>query len=218
MDTINHPTAHPTISSHPYNQSYGTSSADRDLVQGYTELVTERIKHGWSCNLVTFLFTQISGPRSVVIDRMRDEVQRVYSTFLTRVHRKPRTASADELPVLMGVADLPVYKRDRSASPMTLCNGGLHFHAVLLVPPESRLDEPVDQHFGAHQALYLGDSAAVADIHVRPVTHGYPRVVDYLFKTVLRGRISYDDGMLLLPRASRELPSSSLLATEDFTR
>jgi hypothetical protein len=122
------------------------------------------------------------------------------------VHRKPRTASLDELPVLIGVADLPVYKRDRSTSPMSLCNGGLHFHALLLVPPESRLEGTVEQHFGDHKRLYLGQSAAVANLNVRSVTHKYDRVVDYVFKTVLRGRISYDDGVLLLPRASGELP------------
>ena len=33
----------------------------------------------------------------------------------------------------------------------------------------------------------------------------HARVVDYLFKTVLRGRVSYDDGVLILPRARDEL-------------
>jgi len=214
MDTINHSTVHPTIpSSQAYDRRYGMKSADRDLVEGYTELVTDRIKDGWSCNLLTILFTQLPGPRRVVIDQMRDEVQWVYSTFITRVHRKPRAASPDELPVLIGAADLPVYKRDRSSSPVCLCNGGLHFHAVLLVPPTSRLRIPVGEHFAANEELYRGKSAAVAGLHVRSVTHGYHRVVDYVFKTVLRGRISYDDGVLLLPRASRELLSHSLASS-----
>lgn len=55
---------------------------------------------------------------------MRNEVRRVYSTLLTRVHRKPRTASNDELPVLLGAVDLPVYERDKTSGPMVLCNGG----------------------------------------------------------------------------------------------
>jgi hypothetical protein len=44
---------------------------------------------------------------------MKDEIQGFYSTLVTRTHRKPRTASPDELPLLIAVADLPVYKRDR---------------------------------------------------------------------------------------------------------
>src|SRR5665213_2642660 len=91
------------------------SRAKADLIDGYTQMVTDRVRAGWSCHLVTFLFSQISGPRPAVIYATRDGVHRVYSTLLTRVHRKPRTASTDELPVLIGVLDLPVNKRDRTS-------------------------------------------------------------------------------------------------------
>jgi hypothetical protein len=102
-------------------------------------MVTDRVRAGWSCSLVTFLFSQLPGPRTTVISRMKDEVHRIYSTLLTRVHRKPRTASTDELPVLIGAMDLPVHKRDKASGPMVLCNGGLHVHALMLMPPTSRL-------------------------------------------------------------------------------
>ena len=118
-----------------------------DIVDGYTQMVTARVRAGWSCHLVTFLFSQLPGTRSAVIGHMRDEVQRVYSTLLTRVHRKPRTASADELPVLVAAVDLPVYKRDRTSGPMVLCNGGLHVHALMMMPPTSRLKESLADHF-----------------------------------------------------------------------
>ena len=117
------------------------------LVDGYTQLVTDRVRAGWSCHLVTVVFYQMPGPQGAVIGRMRDEVQRIYSTLVTRVHRKPRAASADQLPVLLGALDLPVYKRDRASSPMVLCNGGLHVHALVLMPPGSRLTEPLADHF-----------------------------------------------------------------------
>jgi hypothetical protein len=79
------------------------SGAKADLVDGYTQLVTDRVRVGWSCHLVTILFSQLPGARSTIISRVKAEVHRVYSTLLTRVHRKPRTASTDELPVLIGV-------------------------------------------------------------------------------------------------------------------
>src|ERR1700730_13845028 len=75
-------------------------------------------------------FSPLTGARSSVIGKMKDEVQRIYSTLVTRVHRKPRTAPNDELPVLIGAADLSVYKRDRSAITPVFCNGGLHFHLL----------------------------------------------------------------------------------------
>lgn len=98
------------------------SQSQMDLVDGYARLVTDRIHAGWSCHLATILFSQFPGPRDAVIDRMKDEVQRIYSTLVTRVHRKPRAAPTDELPVLVGAADLPVYKRDRSSAPQVFCN------------------------------------------------------------------------------------------------
>jgi hypothetical protein len=67
---------------------------------------------------------------------MKAEIQRLYSTFLTRTHRKPRTTPADELPVLIGAPDLQVYKKDPTSFPLILCNSGLHFNGLLMVPPD----------------------------------------------------------------------------------
>ena len=175
-------------------------------LNGYTQLVTDRIKQGWSCYLVTILFQQLPGSRPKIISRMKQEVQRVYSTLITRVHRKPRTASPDELPVLIGAADLPVYKSDRSSAPLVRCNGGLHFHALILIPDRSRLREPLQDQFQTSAHLY-GMDGTISKIHVRPVTDSYERVVDYVFKTIKRGRVSYDEGVLILPRTRNELTS-----------
>ena len=177
-----------------------TSNTDQHQIQqtlnGYTQLVTDRIRQGWSCYLVTILFSQLPGSRSAIISRMKQEVQRVYSTLITRVHRKPRTASPDELPILIGAVDLPVYKFDRSSSPLVRCNGGLHFHALILIPDRSRLREPLQDHFQACAPLY-GVDGTISKIDVRPVVDGHERVVDSVFKTILRGRVSYDEGIAI---------------------
>ena len=77
-------------------------------LNGYTQLVTDRIKQGRSCYLATILFQQLPGSQPTIISRMKQDIQRVYSTLITRVHRKPRTASPDELPILISAVDLPV--------------------------------------------------------------------------------------------------------------
>jgi hypothetical protein len=136
---------------------------------------------------------------------MKDEVQRVYSTLLTRVHRKPRTARTDELLVLVGAVDLPVYKRDQSSAPQDFCNGGLHFHALVLLPPASRLKGSLPDHFDGNRDLYAGSGGSIQRIDVRPVVEDHGRVVDYVLKTVLNGRLSYDEAVLVLPRARVEL-------------
>lgn len=143
---------------------------------------------------------------------MRDEVLRIYSTFVTRTHRKPRAVPTDQLPVMIAVADLPVAKSAFSNEP-TSCNGGLHFHAVLLIPPVTRLKEPVAEHFKNQADLYAGPRKLVSRIHVRSITSTPECVLDYVFKTVLRGRVAYDDALLVLPRASGEVHGPQLAPT-----
>jgi hypothetical protein len=193
---------------HEYDRICRVDPTTRQLVDGYAQLVIDRVDRGWSCHLMTFPFSQLPGPRGAVIQAMKDELHRVYSTFVTRTNRKPRTASPDELPILIGTADLQVYKRDPTSSPLVVCNGGLHFHGLLLVPPTSRLRLPVEEHFRDDQDMYLGKRRLIRGLEVRPVTETHERVVDYVFKTILRGRVSYDEGILLLPRARDELASA----------
>jgi hypothetical protein len=187
-----------------YRSAIG-SQAKATLLDGYTQMVTDRVRAGWSCNLVTILFSQLPGTRSTIISRMKDEVHRVYSTLLTRVHRKPRTASTDELLVLIGAVDLPVYKRDKASGPMVLCNGGLHVHALMLMPPASRLKGSLPDHFRDKRNLYAGSGSSIQRIDVRRVVENHERVVDYVLKTVLNGRLSYDEAVLVLPRSRDEL-------------
>ncbi len=181
------------------------SQAKAGLVDGYTQLVTDRVRAGWSCNLVTFMFSQLPGSRPAVIDRMKDEVHRIYSTLLTRVHRKPKTVATDELPVLIGAMDLNVYKHNKLSGPMVLCNGGLHVHALMLMPPTSRLKESLADHFRDKQGLYVGSGRLALRIHVRPVVADHWRVVNYVLKTALNGRLAYDEVILVLPRSRGEL-------------
>jgi hypothetical protein len=181
------------------------SQAKAGLVDGYTRLVTDRVRAGWSCNLVTFMFSQLPGSRPAVIDRMKDEVHRIYSTLLTRVHRKPKTVATDELPVLIGAMDLPVHKHNKLSRPMVLCSGGLHVHVLMLMPPTSRLKQSLADHFRDKRSLYGGSGSPCQRIHVRPVVDTHERVVDYVLKTVLNGRLSYDDAVLVLPRSRDEL-------------
>jgi hypothetical protein len=137
--------------------------------------------------------------------RMNDEVERIYSTLVTRIQRDPRRVTAEELPLLIGAADLPVYKSDRSSAPLVTCNGGLHCHLLLLIPPVSRLKESIQDHFASKQDLYRGSQNLIQRIHVEKVTETPERVVDYVFKTIARNRLSYDESILIFPRASSEL-------------
>jgi hypothetical protein len=175
---------------HDYDQICRVDPVTRQQVNGFGRLVIDRVNDGWSCHLMTFPFVQFPGPRGAVIQAMKGELQRVYSTFVTRTHRKPRSTPSDELPVLIGAADLQVHKKDSRSSPLVLCNGGLHFHGLLLVPPDTRLKVPVDEHFREYQDMYIGRRRLITRQDVRPVDETPEQVVDYGFKTILRRRVS----------------------------
>jgi hypothetical protein len=184
-------------------------SPSNRLIGGYADLVTSRLDDGWSGSILTFLFGQLPASRRSVL--MRDEIERVYATFVTRVVRDPtRPSRLDRLPVLVGSLDMPVYKRGKDASTGDVrVNGGLHAHAILLVPPRSRLRGSVVDHFRGNDLLYrpLGRSR-IARIHVEPIVADPERVVDYVLKSMKRAPYhAIHDRLILLPRALSELPS-----------
>jgi hypothetical protein len=45
------------------------------------------------------------------------------------------------------------------------------------------------------------------------VVDGYEGVVDYVLKTIKRGRVSYDEGVLILPRTWDELTRKGMPLT-----
>jgi hypothetical protein len=78
-----------------------------------------------------------------------------------------------------------------------------------LVPLDIRLKVPVEQHFRDYQVMYVGRRRLITKPDVRPVDQTAERAVDYVFKTILRRRISYDEGVLILPRTRDELGLAS---------
>ena len=102
----------------PITTNSQESISHTDLISGYTDLVEQRVQDGWQPYLITFMFKRLPGNKSSVIKQMRDEIERVYATLVTRVVRKPRSPkSADRLPVLIGFADLaPCPSGKRSSS------------------------------------------------------------------------------------------------------
>jgi hypothetical protein len=104
------------------------------------------------------------------------------------------------------MADLPVPKRKKKSSVLSVTvNDGLHFHAILLLPPRSRLKVTVEEHFDVHSTKYLGDRKLIDRIDFQPIlTESSEKVTDYVFKATRRG-LSYDDHILIFPKALSEM-------------
>ena len=188
----------------------GKVLSKNELVAGYSRMIEDRFNAGWSCDLLTVLFKRLNGFQSTPADQMKDQVQKLYRTFVTRVNRKPKKSPTENLPLLIGALDLPVYKKDRTTAPPVLLNDGLHFHGLIMVPPHSRLQESVVEHFAVHDDLYAGDTTGIDRIDVRSITHSRKYVLDYVFKTIGNHRLTYDDAIVVLPRSRTELPDHSI--------
>ncbi len=144
--------------------------AVRDVVAGYTSLVDQRVTAGWRPYLLSFMFKHLPARPEPVLAQMFDEAERFYSTFLTRVVRRPASPrSIGELPVMIVAPDFPVGKSGKPLRQVTL-NDGLHLHGVLLMPPCSRLREPGrGALFGACSPSTFDDRRRLDRLDVRPV-------------------------------------------------
>jgi hypothetical protein len=89
-------------------------STPKQLIAGYAELIQQRIDEGFSGFLLTFMFKQLAGSPRALLLQTNDDVQRVYSTFVTRVVRNPRSEFLkDRLPLLI-TCQIDPFTRKRS--------------------------------------------------------------------------------------------------------
>jgi hypothetical protein len=176
-----------------------------DLIDGFHQLVRERIVESWQPYFVSFMFNHIPGKQSTKKQIMADEVSRVYQTLLPYIVRKPTSPSWKQYcPIFIGCPDLPVAKNEKELVRNLQVNEGLHFNGCLLLPPaeKCRLQEPLDKHFEKHQAQYYWDRHSLDRLHATYIRDG--SMIDYALKHFKRGNVVYDD-VLILPRTPSEL-------------
>ena len=130
----------------------------KQLINGYSRWIQERVDLGWNPFLMSFMFRPSSGN---VMIKMADEVTRVYSTLLPRVVRNPRSRFTKESrPLLLAVPDLPVSKHQKQKPQHEKINNGLHMHGILVVPCKSRLKTDIVTHFNQLENTYVKNGFA----------------------------------------------------------
>jgi len=171
------------------------------MISAYAVMVKEHLCLGWAGHLISCLFNQLPGSQSEKNSQMKAEIESVYSSFLTRLIRKPRAPDA-KLPILLAAPDWPVAKSDKKQISEIITNNGLHYHGILLIAPPDRhhrLKGPIDQHFLDHHDYYTrGGLLRSLDAKSFPLADAEV-VTDYALKGLKTGRIPYEDAMLVLP-------------------
>jgi hypothetical protein len=161
------------------------------------------IGDGWNGYLVSFMFNPVPGATRTKLDIMGEALYRFYATFLTRAVRNPNSIfQLSQRPLFIAAPDYPVPKHRKQKISNVTINDGLHMHGLLVVPWECRLKEDVITHLQQHDALYR--KAPLRRIDVQPIEKRLGFVVDYAFKSVKKGRVSWDD-VIILPKSNWEL-------------
>ena len=167
-------------------------------------MVGERLDEGWGAYFITFMFNQLRGNVRSINDQMQTQIEFVYASFLTRLYRRPKAFGLAH-PILIACPDFPVPKHEKKPLREIVTNGGLHYHGVLLVPPQkSRLKVSVPQHFADNQSYYVREQI-LNRILVDQITHDVYRATDYTLKGMKTGRLQGNETLLILPKTRSEI-------------
>jgi hypothetical protein len=184
----------PDIAASPFHH-YSSSNLSK-LINEYSKWIKQYLDEGWRPFLLSFMFKPLCNGGKMV--QMNDEIDRVYSTLITRVVRNPRSPFQSHLsPILIVVPDFPVRKRQKQSLNNLSINCGLHMHGILVMPPSSRLKQDVVSHFKEHEPLYVKNRLLRLDVEVIDSNLAY--VVDYAFKSVKKHKVDFDD-ILIFPK------------------
>ena len=189
----------PDIAVTPSHHRYSSSKVNK-LTDEYSTWIDQYLAQGWRAFLLSFMFKPLSnGTR---ITQMSDEIERLYSTLITRVVRNPRCPFKSHLrPILIVVPDFPVRKRQKQSFNDISINGGLHMHGIILMPPKSRLKGDLLLHFKEYEGLYVKNRLLRLD--GKAIDSNLPRVVDYVFKSVKKHKVTFDD-IVIFPKSEGE--------------
>ncbi len=193
------------------------SNQINQLTGGYGQIAVDLVAEGWSPYLLVLKFRHLGGRRDSVLAQMKREAERAHRWLCERVWRNANALSRRPLtPRWILVPDVPVAKRAKVRLRELVPNDGLHLQGVAVMPPGSRLREPLDEHLGERGARYCPRGGPLTSITATPIAAGDVAYVnEYNFKAVPRGRAGFDDVILLHP-SSAELDSKPRRASDPW--
>jgi hypothetical protein len=175
------------------------------LIAGYDQMLLEIIENDEAkAYYVNFMFNGLPGSEKAKFEIMKSEAIRFHDLLTRHVIRKRKAAGwRDLVPVLIGAPDYPVIKRQKADARLHQVNDGLHFNAIVLMPPrgrpapngkQSRMKESLRKHVKLRPEEYL--TRRLGRIHVTRVKTD-TSMTDYMLKAFRAGRISSDEILVI---------------------
>lgn len=170
------------------------------IIEAYDDWICRMIDNFRSAYYLNFMFGQLPSNTRAKKEVMKNEVERVYATLVTREVRRPRSAwSKGDMPRFFGCPDLPVPKRDKHLRRLVVANEGMHYNGILLLSHFGRgLFEPERD---LPREPYVRPGGCLERIHVMPIEYG--SMASYTFKNIRRAEDQKE--ILILPRTLSEL-------------
>jgi hypothetical protein len=171
------------------------------IIDAYDGWINRMVNGQRSAYYLNFMFGQLPSSSRGQKDIMRNEVERVYATLVTREVRRPRSICSQPcMPRFFGCPDYPVVKRDKKVRRLVVANEGAHFNGILVLSDFGRglLDPEKD----LPHAPYVLHGGPLERIHVTPIEHG--SMASYTFKSIRK--ITDQEDVLILPRTLSEMP------------
>lgn len=188
-----------------YAFEYASELLPKRLTVAYGIWIEEMVAEGWNAYFTNFTFRPIYAKPADRFTIMRNEVERVYSTIVTRVERKPTSPKKlNHLPRFIGCEDKPVPKTNKVSLRDVKVNDGSHINGVFLFPVKSRLQKhPIDL-IGDNKQYYIPEGGPLLRIHFTPLHFTLTKATDYTFKAIKRGWVREED-IIILPKALSEV-------------
>jgi hypothetical protein len=176
------------------------------LLQGYGNMVRDRMELGWHGYFLSFMFSHIPGSDASRMQEMKKHLGWFYGRLAKA--SVPRASSPDWsefLPKVILAPDLPVPKHSKQTLRDVTINDGLHWHGLVLVNPLApKMRGPLDLHIQTNLRKYLVGS--IRTIDVKPITSTPEYSTGYGLKS-LPSRFSTDE-IVIFPRSVSELPTN----------
>lgn len=167
------------------------------------------INAGYEPFLMTFMFNQMHGGEARKTQRMISHIERFYGRLLTRIVRNSeKEAVYGSYPILLGAPDWPVHSHLKMSLEDCALNEGKHWHGIFLMPPRSRLWQPLHEHLTQKQGKYAGPSLPIMRIHTVPIETSARKAIGYALKQIDRRRVD-QDALVILPKTKSEMPGQS---------
>ena len=167
------------------------------------EKTVETINEG-DAHFVTFMYHPLPGTQTNKIERMGQDIERIYNRLLTRCVRNPRSELyRDKRPILFASPDLPVYKRNKDSMESIIINDGLHMHGIVVANRRARIPDMLDDYFQVEKYMKKFQTTKLRHFDVQRITHRPEYVADYGLKGLKRPTFSEDD-VLVLPRVFKQ--------------